>query len=250
MALEQEVQATGGGSGKRDGGRRDGSRGDSRGDSRGGSSYASSGAGFDADMMDQDGQEGVGVDQVDQVGVGLEEILRSVPVCDDVFLQRLGLGRNTTTTTATTAARSDGTRAITDKAFLPLPTTTALVKTSGASSDVGAGASPDTSAAVGVTNWDDSFQVTNCLYAFRNLLNLQVPCNVDQVVENLTTITAAAHGIPTATRKAKKSETLTKPMKATSADSGGAASSGSSGGATTGAVKSEDVPVSDAPGIY
>ena len=190
MTLEQEAQAKGaeGGNGGRrgcvggGGGRRDGS-----------GSAAAGGMMIDPDQMDDDDQEGV-----DPVGAGLEEILRSVPSCDDVFLQRLrgtvpdpsstssssssfslsfslegqgrgGLGGVTGGNAPTATTRRAGARAITDKAFLPLPAT-ALVTTSGASPSP----SPGASAAAGVTNWDDSFQVANCLYAFRDLLNLQV----------------------------------------------------------------------------
>ncbi len=50
-------------------------------------------------------------------------------------------------------------------------------------------------AATGATNWDDSFQVANCLYAFRNMLQLQVPVGVDSLIATVATVTAAAYGI-------------------------------------------------------
>ena len=92
-----------------------------------------------------------------------------------------------------------------------------------------------------------------------------MPSNVDQIVENLTTVTAAAHGIPPpSTQKPKKREASSKPTKSASADSGIDSSASASGGGSNGAasggamtvtmkcegegdVKSEHVPVSDLP---
>ena len=99
-----------------------------------------------------DGDDGGGLD------AGLEACLRALPTCDENFLRRRLGGAAGGPTTPPAADRTRASDSDSDPAFSP---------SGGSGAGLGA-------AAVGEPQWDDLFQVANCLYAFRDMLKLQV----------------------------------------------------------------------------
>lgn len=98
----------------------------------------------------------------------LGTFLQSIPSCNDFFLSNL----------------------------TPLPTATAVVSIDDITSEeinnpVSKDIGDPVSSVDGSLDWDDVFQVANCLYAFNSFLQLQMPIKLDSLIEKIAHIVAA-----------------------------------------------------------
>ena len=135
------------------------------------------------------------VDRIAAGQAGMEDLLRSLPSCDRAFLtpasssstptsSSSALIVNTANAHSSSVMNSGSGSNRVDGGFL---NGDATVHNGG---QRGSGSHLDTNSSCDV-NWDDVFQTVNCLYAFNDFLQLQMPIRLDGVIAKIARVTSA-----------------------------------------------------------